>query len=85
MAESHSGVDRRKRGLKRSLATEGYGIPPGIASAGANRPYISKVARKRAQTPPALLHRGWRFSMARPPGQSACDPALRLCPRCHYW
>jgi hypothetical protein len=30
-------VDRRKGGLKRSLATEGYGIPLGIASAGANR------------------------------------------------
>jgi len=32
-----SPVDRRKGGLKRSLATEGYGIPLGIASAGANR------------------------------------------------
>jgi hypothetical protein len=31
-----SPVDRRKGGLKRSLATEGYGIPLGIASAGAN-------------------------------------------------
>jgi hypothetical protein len=30
-------VDRRKGGLKRSVATEGYGIPLGIASAGANR------------------------------------------------
>jgi hypothetical protein len=32
-----SPVDRRKGGLKRSAATEGYGIPLGIASAGANR------------------------------------------------
>ena len=32
-----SPVDRRKGGLKRSLATEGYGIPLGIVSAGANR------------------------------------------------
>ena len=32
-----SPVDRRKGGLKRSVATEGYGIPLGIACAGANR------------------------------------------------
>jgi hypothetical protein len=32
-----SPVDRRKGGLKRSVATEGYGIPLGIAAAGANR------------------------------------------------
>jgi hypothetical protein len=32
-----SPVDRRKGGLKRSVATESYGIPLGIASAGANR------------------------------------------------
>ena len=32
-----SPVDRRKGGLKRSVATEGYGIPLGVASAGANR------------------------------------------------
>ena len=32
-----SPVDRRKGGLKRSVATENYGIPLGIASAGANR------------------------------------------------
>jgi hypothetical protein len=32
-----SPVDRRKNGLKRSIATEGAGIPLGIASAGANR------------------------------------------------
>src|SRR2546430_15642834 len=32
-----SPVDRRKGGLKRSVATEGDGIPLGIASAGANR------------------------------------------------
>jgi hypothetical protein len=32
-----SPVDRRKGGLKRSVATEGYDIPLGIAAAGANR------------------------------------------------
>lgn len=32
-----SPVDRRKGGLKRSVATEDYGIPLGIAAAGANR------------------------------------------------
>jgi len=32
-----SPADRRKGGLKRSVATEDYGIPLGIASAGANR------------------------------------------------
>lgn len=32
-----SPVDRRKGGLKRSLASDGYGIPLGVASAGANR------------------------------------------------
>jgi len=30
-------VDRRKGGLKRSVASDGYGIPLGIVSAGANR------------------------------------------------
>ena len=30
-------MDRRKGGLKRSVASDGYGIPLGIASAGANR------------------------------------------------
>jgi hypothetical protein len=32
-----SPVDRRKGGLKRSVATEGNGVPVGIVSAGANR------------------------------------------------
>ena len=32
-----SPVDRRKGGLKRSVATDGHGIPLGIVSAGANR------------------------------------------------
>ena len=32
-----SPVDRRKGGLKRSVATEDYGIPLGVAAAGANR------------------------------------------------
>ena len=32
-----SPADRRKGGLKRSVATEDHGIPLGIASAGANR------------------------------------------------
>jgi hypothetical protein len=35
-----SPVDRRKGGLKRSTATDGYGIPLAIASAGAHRRYI---------------------------------------------
>jgi hypothetical protein len=30
-------VDRRKGGLKRSVATEGAGVPLGVVSAGANR------------------------------------------------
>ncbi len=33
-----SPVDRRKGGLKRSVATDGAGVPLGIVSAGANRP-----------------------------------------------
>jgi hypothetical protein len=32
-----SPVDRRRGGLKRSVASDGYGIPLGLASAGANR------------------------------------------------
>jgi hypothetical protein len=32
-----SPVDRRKQGLKRSVATEGTGLPVGLAAAGANR------------------------------------------------
>jgi hypothetical protein len=32
-----SPVDRRKGGLKRSTASDGYGIPLGLVSAGANR------------------------------------------------
>jgi len=32
-----SPVDRRKQGLKRSVATEGAGVPVGLAAAGANR------------------------------------------------
>lgn len=32
-----SPVDRRKQGLKRSVSTEGAGVPLGIAAAGANR------------------------------------------------
>jgi hypothetical protein len=34
---AHCPVDRRKGGLKRSVGCEGYGIPIGIVSAGANR------------------------------------------------
>lgn len=33
-----SPVDRRKSGLKRSVATDGHGVPLGVVSAGANRP-----------------------------------------------
>ena len=36
-APGHPPVDRRKGGLKRSVASDGHGIPLGIASAGANR------------------------------------------------
>jgi DDE family transposase len=46
-----SPVDRRKGGLKRSVATEHYGIPLGIASAGANRhdsPLLAPTLRAAA-------------------------------------
>jgi hypothetical protein len=36
-AAGPSPVDRRKGGLKRSVCVEGYGIPLGVVSAGANR------------------------------------------------
>jgi hypothetical protein len=55
-----SPVDRRKGGLKRSLATEGYGIPLGIAAAGANRhdspllaPTLAAASRQLDQILPA--------------------------------
>src|SRR5260370_25022233 len=46
-----SPVDRRKGGLKRSVATEDYGIPLGIACAGANRhdsPLLAPTLRAAA-------------------------------------
>lgn len=49
-------VDRRRGGLKRSVATEGYGIPLRIASAGANRhdsPLLAPTGRPPAGSPAA--------------------------------
>ena len=46
-----SPVDRRKGGLKRSVATDGYGIPLGIASAGANRHDSPLLAPTLAKLP----------------------------------
>ena len=37
-------TDRAKRGVKRSLLTEGHGVPLGIVVAGANRPDMQLVA-----------------------------------------
>lgn len=47
-----SPVDRRKGGLKRSVARDGYGIPLGIVSAGANRhdSPLSRPTFEAAQT-----------------------------------
>ena len=53
-----SPVDRRKGGLKRSVATEGNGVAVGIVSAGANRHDI-----------PPCWHRPWRRS---PPRSGPC-------------
>jgi hypothetical protein len=54
-----SPVDRRKGELKRSLATEGYGIPLGMTSVGANRhdppllaPTLAAVSRQLDQILP---------------------------------
>ena len=55
-------VDHRERS---PALIEIIGLPYEILTDPAE---TNKVARKRAQTPPALLHRGWRFSMSRPPG-----------------
>lgn len=53
-----SPVDRRKGGLKRSVATEGNGVPVGIVSAGANRhdspllaPTLAQVAAQAGPLP----------------------------------
>jgi hypothetical protein len=53
-----SPVDRRKGGLKRSVATESYGIPLGIASAGANRhdsPLLAPTLEAACQQLDAIL------------------------------
>ena len=53
-----SPVDRRKGGLKRSVATEGYGIPLGIASAGANRhdsPLLAPTLKAASQQLDGIL------------------------------
>ena len=55
-------VDHRERS---PALIEIIGLPYEILTDPAE---TNKVARKRAQTPAALLHRGWRFSMSRPPG-----------------
>src|SRR5207247_10469342 len=65
-----SPVDRRKGGLKRSVATETYGIPLGIAAAGANRhdsPLLAPTSQAAADqldgappcTPPCHLEAGY--------------------------
>jgi Bacterial regulatory proteins, luxR family/Transposase DDE domain len=55
-----SPVDRRKGGLKRSVATEGHGVPLGIVSAGANRhdsPLLAPtLAAAQAQVGPLPEH-----------------------------
>ena len=59
-----SPVDRRKGGLKRSVATEGYGIPLGIAAAGAHRhdsPLLAPTLQAAASQLGGVL-----------PGQRAC-------------
>ena len=53
-----SPVDRRKGGLKRSVATEGRGIPLGIAAAAANRhdaPLLAPTLHAAASQPGGLL------------------------------
>jgi Transposase DDE domain len=59
-----SPVDRRKGGLKRSVATENYGIPLGITAAGANRhdsPLLAPTLRAAADQLGGVL-----------PGQRTC-------------
>jgi transposase len=56
-----SPVDRRKGGLKRSVATEASGIPLGIVSAGANRHDSPLLARACHRSPGRRL-RQWRHS-----------------------
>ena len=59
-----SPVDRRKGGLKRSVAAEGYGIPLGITAAGAHRhdsPLLAPTLRAAADQLGGLL-----------PGQRTC-------------
>jgi Transposase DDE domain len=59
-----SPVDRRKGGLKRSVATEGYGIPLGITAAGAHRhdsPLLAPTLQAAADQLGGLL-----------PGQRTC-------------
>jgi Transposase DDE domain len=59
-----SPVDRRKGGLKRSVATEGYGIPLGFAAAGANR-HDSPLLAPTLDAATAQLGGAW-------PGQRTC-------------
>jgi hypothetical protein len=76
-----SPVDRRKGGLKRSVASDGYGIPLGIASAGANRhdsPRLAPTPQAASRQLPGPTAPAWtsRPAMtARLPGRL---PAARV-------
>ena len=74
-----SPVDRRKGGLKRSVASDGYGIPLGIASAGANRHDSPRLAPTLQAASRQLDHilpenRSCHLDRAR---QHRCPPAAR--------
>ena len=86
-----SPVDRRKGGLKRSVATEGHGIPLGIAAAGANRhdspllaptlhAAISQLGGLLPPSPPATSTPPTR---ARPPARPW--PGWAFTPRSPAW
>ena len=69
-------MDRRKGGLKRSVASDGYGIPLGIVSAGANRhdspllaPTLQAASRQLDRYPARRPHL--------PPGPRLRQPPTR--------
>src|SRR5262249_8614624 len=72
-----SPVDRRKGGLKRSVATEAAGIPLGIAAAGANRhdspvlapPWAPRSARSAASCPSSASATWTPATTASPPAR----------------
>jgi hypothetical protein len=80
-----SPVDRRKGGLKPSLATEGYGIPLGITCAGANRhdspllaPTLQAASRSWARTCPPAAPATWTAVTTAPlPASNSTPWALR--------